>query len=53
MALFECVVEALLASREFDQATLSRTAFLVDELGEKEIVGNTGDDIDAALVVGV
>jgi integrase len=50
MALFKVVVEAFVASREFDQATLSRLAFWTDELGEKEIAAISADDIDAALV---
>ena len=50
MALFKVVVEAFVASRELDQASLSRLAFLVDVLGEKEIADITADDIDAALL---
>lgn len=50
MALFKDVVEAFVASREVDQATLSRLAFWVDTLGEKEIGAITADDIDAALL---
>jgi hypothetical protein len=50
MALFKVVVEAFVASRELDQASLSRLAWLVDVLGEREIAAITADDIDAALV---
>ena len=50
MALFKVVVEAFVASRELDQASLSRLAFWCDELGEKEIAAITADDIDAALL---
>jgi integrase len=50
MALFKVVVEAFVASRELDQATLSRLAFWADELGEKEVAAITADDIDAALL---
>jgi integrase len=50
MALFKVVVEAYVASRELDQATLSRLAFWTDELGEKEIAAITADDIDVAMV---
>jgi integrase len=50
MALFKQVVEAFVASRELDQATLSRLAFWVDALGEKEIGAITADDIDTALL---
>ena len=50
MALFKVVVEAYIASRELDQASLSRLAFLVDVLGEKEIAAITADDVDAVLL---
>jgi len=50
MALFKVVVEAYVASRELDRATLSRLAFWTDELGEKEIAAIAADDIDAALL---
>jgi len=50
MALFEVVVEAFVASRELDQASLSRLAFWTDELGNKEIAAISADDIDAALL---
>lgn len=50
MALFKQVVEAFIASRELDQASLSRLAFWVDTLGDKEVATITPDDIDAALV---
>ena len=49
MALFKVVVEAYVASRELDQATLSRLAFWAHELGDKEVATITADDIDAAL----
>ena len=50
MALFKVVVEAYVASRELDQASLSRLAFWVDVLGEKEIAAINADDIDSALL---
>jgi integrase len=50
MALLKVVVEAYVASRELDQASLSRLAWLVDVLGDKEIAAITADDIDAALM---
>ncbi|HEX3097483.1 MAG TPA: hypothetical protein VHQ02_07170, partial [Usitatibacter sp.] len=50
MALFVAVVEALIASHEWDQATLSRLAFWTDALGEREVLAITPEDIDAALV---
>jgi len=50
MALFKIVVEAYVASRELDQASLSRLAFWTDELGDKDVAAITADDIDAALL---
>jgi integrase len=50
MALFKVVVEAFVASRELDQASLSRLAYWVDVLGDREIAAITADDIDIALV---
>jgi hypothetical protein len=50
MALFKQVVDAFVASREFDKATLSRLDFWVDALGDKEIVAISADDIDTALL---
>lgn len=50
MALFKVVVEAFVASRELDQASLSRLAFWVDAVGDKEMAAITDADIDAALL---
>lgn len=50
MALFTAVVEAYIASRELDQASLSRLAFWTDVLGEKEMIAITPDDVDLALI---
>ncbi|HLX22155.1 MAG TPA: hypothetical protein VKR38_02320, partial [Usitatibacter sp.] len=50
MALFSNVVEAFVASREWDQATLSRLAFWCDVLGPRDVANITPEDIDAALV---
>jgi integrase len=50
MALFKYVVEAYVASRELDPASLTRLAFWTDVLGEREIAHITPEDIDAALV---
>jgi integrase len=43
-------VEAFVASREFDKATLSRLRFWVDQLGDLELANITPDAVDAALV---
>ena len=50
MALFSTTVEAFIASRELDQASLTRLAFWVETLGDKDISAITPEDIDAALV---
>jgi integrase len=50
MALFSAVVEAFIASRELDQASLSRLAFWNEALGSKEIASITPEDIDDALL---
>jgi integrase len=50
MALFKVVVEAYVASKELDSASLSRLAFWVDELGDREVAAITADDIDMAMV---
>jgi hypothetical protein len=50
MARFQVLVEAHVTSKELDQASLSRLAFWVDEVGDREVAAITADDIDAALV---
>jgi integrase len=50
MALFKDVVEAFVASRELDKATLARLAYWVEVVGEKDIAAITADDIDAGLL---
>jgi hypothetical protein len=47
MALFKDVAEAFIASREWDQATLSRLAFWCDVLGPRDTASITPEDIDA------
>src|SRR5579859_3373817 len=49
MALFNVVVEAFVASKEFDCATLSRLAFWTDALGERDVADISADDVDSAL----
>jgi integrase len=43
-------VAAFMAAREYDQATVSRLGFWVDQLGDRELVEISPDDVDAALV---
>ena len=50
MALFKVVVEAFVASKELDAASLSRLAFWTDALGELEVVDITTEHVDAALI---
>ena len=50
MALFKHVIEAYIASKELDQASLSRLVFWSGELGDREIATITTEDIDAALM---
>ncbi len=50
MALFKDVVEAYIASRELDSASLTRLAFWTDALGDREIGDITTEDVDDALI---
>jgi integrase len=50
MALFKVVVEAYIASKELDSASLTRLAFWTDALGDREVLDITVDEVDAALV---
>lgn len=50
MALFSVVVEAFIASRELDRASLTRLAFWTDTLGNLEVASITPDDVDTALL---
>jgi integrase len=50
MALFRDVTRAFIASRELDQASLSRLAFWVNVIGDKDIAAITPEEIDDALV---
>lgn len=50
MALFKDVVEAYIASRELDSASLTRLAFWTDAIGDREVGGITAEDVDVALI---
>ena len=50
MATLASVIDAFIASREHDRATLGRLAFWVDCLGGRELSEITPEDVDAALV---
>jgi hypothetical protein len=50
MATLAAVIDALVASREFDRATLGRLAFWTDALGDWELSAITPEDVDDALV---
>lgn len=44
------VIGAFLASKEFDQATVSRLAYWYDVFGDRELADITADDVDLAVV---
>lgn len=50
MARFKDVVEAYVASRELDAASLTRLAFWTEALGDKEVADITAEDVDVALI---
>jgi len=50
LATLSAVVDAFVASREHDRATLGRLAFWVDHLGGRDLAEITPEDVDAALV---
>ncbi len=50
MPSLQTVVDGFTASREFDNATLGRLQFWLDQFGDKELSAITDDDVDAALV---
>ncbi|NEX15729.1 MAG: site-specific integrase [Halochromatium sp.] len=51
MATLDVVIDAFVASREFDKATLARLRFWSEQFGTKELVDITPEDVDNALVV--
>lgn len=50
MATLRATIDAFVASRELDKATLSRLAFWNDTLGSCELAAITPEDVDAALI---
>jgi len=50
MPTLSATVDAFVAAREYDNATLGRLAFWVEELGDKELAEITTDEVDAALI---
>lgn len=50
MPTFAAVVDALVASRELDAASLARLAFWTDTLGGHDLAQITPEEVDAALV---
>jgi hypothetical protein len=42
-------IDAFVASREFDPATISRLAFWADILGSRELADITSEEVDVAL----
>lgn len=49
MALFKQVVDAFIASREWDRATLGRLEWWVEQFGPLELAGITPEEVDAAM----
>lgn len=50
MATLDVVIDAFVASREFDKATLARLRFWSEQFGTKDLADISPDDVDAALV---
>lgn len=50
MTTLKTVVNGFVSAREYDNATLGRLQFWVDELGEIELADITEEQVDAALV---
>lgn len=50
MSTLNGVVEAFVAAREYDRATLSRLHFWVQQFGDRELPDITPDEVDAAMV---
>lgn len=50
MALFKNALEAFVASREWDQATLTRLTYWLAVFGERDMASITPNDVDAAMV---
>jgi integrase len=50
MPTLKTVVDGFVCQQEFDNATLGRLAWWVDQLGDKELAEITADEVDAALV---
>ena len=50
MPTFETVVDGYVAAREYDNATLGRLAFWIDQFGDFELDSITPDMVDAAVV---
>jgi integrase len=50
MPTLKTVVDGFVCQRDYDNATLGRLQFWVDQLGDKELSAITDDDVDAALV---
>ena len=50
MSTLKDVVEAFVAAREYDRATLSRLHFWVQQFGDRELADITPDEVDAAVM---
>ena len=50
MPTLKTVVDGFVCQRDYDNATLGRLAFWVDQLGDLELAAITDEDVDAALI---
>jgi integrase len=51
MATLKTVADGFVSVREYDNATLGRIAFWVNELGDRELAEITAEEVDKALVL--
>lgn len=51
MATLDALIDAYVASREFDKATLARLAFWREQFGPIELADISPDDVDRAVIV--
>lgn len=50
MPTLRTVVDGFVSVREYDNATLGRLQFWIDELGEYDIAAITDEEVDGALI---
>ena len=50
MATLDRTIEAFLAAREYDRATMARLRFWSEQFGDRELADITADEVDAAVI---